>query len=68
MSMGSEIISTITEAFQGTLEGSGTGIVNFFQTLLQTSEGQMTALGIFALTFTGLGLAVWMIRKLMRRV
>ena len=66
--MGSEIISTITNAFQETLEGSGTGIVNFFQTLLQTSEGQMTALGIFALTFTGLGLAVWMIRKLMRRV
>ena len=66
--MGTEIISTITNGFQGTLEGTGSGIVNFFQTLLQTSEGQMTALGIFTLTFTGLGLAVWIIRKLMRRV
>ena len=66
--MGTEIISTITSAFSGTLEGTGTGIVDFFQTLLQTTEGQMTAVGIFALTMTGLGLAVWMIRKLMRRV
>lgn len=66
--MGNEIISTVTSAFSGTLEGTGTGIVGFFQTLLQTAEGQMTAVGIFALTMTGLGLGVWMIRKLMRRV
>ena len=66
--MGTEIITTITDGFQGTLEGTGSGIVNFFQTLLQTTEGQLTALGIFGLTFTGVGLAVWIIRKLLSRV
>ena len=65
---GVEIITTVTEGFTKTLEGTGTGIVNFFETLFKSTDGTATTLAIVALSMTGLSLGVWMIRKLMRRV
>ena len=65
---GVEIITTVTDGFTKTLEGTGSGIVSFFETLFQSSDGTATTLAIVALSMMGLGLGVWMIRKLMRRV
>lgn len=66
--MGTEIISTVTDAFSGTLNGTGNGIVSFFETLFRTTEGKITTIGIVGLTMMGLGLGVWIIKKLLHRV
>lgn len=66
--MGAEIISTITEAFSGTLNGTGNGIVSFFETLFRTTEGKITTIAVATLTMMGLGLGVWIMKKLLHRV
>lgn len=64
----SKIVTTITDSFTGMLNGTGEGIVGFFDTIFSTPEGTITTLGILGLTMLGVGFGVWIIRKLLRRV
>lgn len=66
--MGSNIITTVTDAFGGTLEGTGSGIVGFFDTLFKGADGEITTIAVVGLSMLGLGLGTWIMKKLLNRV
>lgn len=63
-----DIIQNITTSFSTFLEGTGSGIVGFFETIFTNGEGNISILGIVGLSMIGLGFATAMVKKLLNRV
>lgn len=66
--MGTEIVTTVVDAFTSFATGVGTGIVDAFNKVftVTTSEGtvKLSNLAIWGLVFAGVGLATWIVKKL----
>lgn len=57
-----EMISTIVGAITGMLTGVGSGIVDFFNTTVLTSEGKLTTFAAWLLAFLGIGFALGVVK------
>ena len=63
----SEIIENITSSFTSFLTGTGEGIINLFEEILLTEEGNLSILAIVGLSMIGLGIAIGTIKYLLAR-
>ena len=62
------IVEEITGSFTTFLTGTGTGIVDFFDSVFTNEEGGISVLAIVALSLMGLGLATGLIKYIVNRV
>lgn len=66
--MAAQIIQTIVDAFQSFLTGTASGIVDAFQAIALTENGQLSNFAIWALVFAGVGLGGLIISKVTAKV
>ena len=67
----SDLIGATVTAFQTLLAGLGSGIVGFFQSLLLSTDGEVTTVttfGIFAFVLLGLGFGFAIVTKVMNMI
>ena len=57
-----DMISSITDALGGVLTGTGKSIVDFFNTTVLTSDGELTTFAIWALAFLGIGFGLGVVK------
>lgn len=68
MSYITEITSAIGNAVTGILGSFGNGIVDFFDSILLTSEGDLTAFAGWSFTLLGLGLGITLVFGIIRKL
>ena len=67
--MVAEAVKAITDAFTGLLGGVGSGIVDFFDAVIMNSEGTgLSNFATWAFIFLGIGLALFIVRKITGKV
>lgn len=62
------IIGEITDSTTGFITGIGTGIVNLFDDLFLTEEGQLSVFAIVSLTMLGLGIAMSLVTWIRNKI
>ena len=66
--MVAEAVKAITDAFTGLLTGIGSGIVDFFDVMVMTDDGKLSNFATWAFIFLGVGLALFIVRKITSKV
>lgn len=62
------IITPIVEGATGLLGGVGSGIVEFFETLFLTTDGNVSSLGTYLLVFVGFGIGIGCMRWVRKKI
>lgn len=66
--MGAEIISTFTTALSGLAEGVSSTVVSTFNTIMTTSEGKLSNLGIYGIVFLAVSLGIGIVKMFSNKV
>ena len=61
------IVETFTGAFTSMAEGIGTGVVDLFNSVFVNSEGNLSNLAIWGITFGAVGLVLGLVRAFTRK-
>lgn len=65
--MGSEIVTTITTAATGFASGFGRAVVETFETIMVSENGNLSNLAIWGLVFGGVGLIIGLSKLFTRK-
>lgn len=62
-----DIVKTFTDALSGFVSGFGTSVVDLFNSVFVTSEGGLSNLAIWGITFGACGLVLGLVRAFTRK-
>lgn len=65
--MGAEIVTTFTTSLSSLATGLASAIVSTFDTVVTNSEGKLSNLAIWGITFGAIGLGTFLVRKLSKK-
>lgn len=68
MTLVTNIINAIVNAFNGILTGLGSGVADFFETMFLAEGGGLTTFATVALVMLGVGLSVGIARWIIHKV
>lgn len=57
-----KMITTITDAIGGVLQGIGGAIVDFFDVAVLKTDGELTTFAVWALAFLGIGFGLGVVK------
>ena len=66
--LGSSIVGTFVEAIGGVAKGIATTVVDVFDTVFLTADGNISSLAIYGLVFGAIGLGIFLVRKFTSKV
>ena len=66
--MGASIVSTFTDALSGVATGIANTVVDVFNAVCVTAEGEISNIAIWGLVFGGIALAAGIVRKFTSKV
>ena len=62
-----DIVSTFTTAFTEMCSGIGSGVVNLFNDVFLTTDGKLSNIAVWGITFGAIGLTLGLVRLFTRK-